>query len=74
VVELGDGGGTLAIDGAPHPLTARREYPAIYARFAELIKARSSEVDREPLRVVADAFTVGEHLTVEPFDWKVAAN
>ncbi len=73
MVELGDGGGTLTIDGAPHPLTARREYSAICARFAELINARSSEVDREPLRAIADAIMVGEHLTVETVDWKVAA-
>ncbi|HYW15227.1 MAG TPA: gfo/Idh/MocA family oxidoreductase, partial [Allosphingosinicella sp.] len=43
------------------------EYPSLYARFAELIEARRSDVDREPLRIVADAFLVGRREMVEPF-------
>ncbi len=44
------------------------EYPALYARFAELIRTRSSEVDTAPLRLVADAFLRGRMLRTEAFD------
>ena len=47
---------------------SRGEYPGLYDRFATLIAARESEVDREPLRIVADAFLVGRRETVEPFE------
>ena len=40
-----------------------REYPLIYRRFAELLGARESEVDASPLRIIADAFLVGERET-----------
>jgi len=44
------------------------EYPAIYRRFAALVASRRSEVDAAPLRVVADAFLIGERTRVAPFD------
>ena len=69
VVELLDGGARLTIDGVPQDVGATGEYPSLYARFAELVEARTSEVDREPLRLVADAFLIGGRETVEPFDW-----
>jgi predicted dehydrogenase len=69
VVELLDGGARLTIDGALREIGSRGEYPALYARFAELIEAGASDVDREPLRLAADAFLAGGRETVEPFDW-----
>jgi D-galactose 1-dehydrogenase len=66
-VELRDGGAKLLIDDAAQELDQIGEYPSIYARFAELVAERSSEVDREPLRIVADAFLVGHREQVEPF-------
>ena len=66
-VELLDGGARLTIDGAPQTVDEYGEYPGIYARFAELIAAGASELDREPLRIVADAFLVGSREQVEPF-------
>ncbi len=68
-IELDDGGMALRIDGVDQALVRTREYPPIYARFADLIAARQSEVDAEPLRLVADGFLVAERTTVEPFDW-----
>jgi D-galactose 1-dehydrogenase len=53
--------GTMAVDEAP------AEYPAIYARFADLIAARASLVHDAPFRLVADAFMLGRRSTVEPF-------
>ena len=58
-----DGGKTeLPVQRAPE-----REYPLIYRRFAELLRARESEVDASPLRIIADAFLVGSRETTEPF-------
>jgi D-galactose 1-dehydrogenase len=69
LVELLDGGARLLVDGDPRPVASRGEYAALYARFAELIEFGESDVDLEPLRIVADAFLVGARETVEPFAW-----
>jgi D-galactose 1-dehydrogenase len=66
-IELLDGGARLTVDGQPLPTGGRGEYPSLYARFAELVRTRCSEVDRDPLRIVADAFLVGRREIVEPF-------
>jgi D-galactose 1-dehydrogenase len=66
-VELRDGGARLLIDGSEQPVAGRGEYPSIYDRFAALVAAREVEVDREPLRIVADAFLVGRREMTEPF-------
>lgn len=68
-LEILDGGARLRIDGATHSLPPAREYPSIYARFAELVEARATEVDIEPLRIVADAMLVGRRSAVAPFTW-----
>lgn len=44
------------------------EYPSIYGHFADLIDERRSDVDVRPLRLVADAYLIGRHLKVEPFE------
>lgn len=67
VLELRDGGARLFVDGAEQTIESRGEYPALYDRFAALVAARQSEVDREPLRIVADAFLIGRRDPVEPF-------
>lgn len=66
-LELLDGGARMTVDGEPRPADGPGEYPSLYARFAELVQAGESEVDREPLRIVADAFLVGRREIVEPF-------
>lgn len=68
-VEISGGGTALAIDGVDQPLAERPEYPPMYARFAELIAARQCDVDAVPLRLVADALLVAEHVPVDRFDW-----
>lgn len=67
-IELRDGGATLSIDGAVQQSGAHREYPSIYARFAELVGKRVVEVDAEPLRIAADAFLAGYREMVEAFE------
>lgn len=67
-IELREGGARLLVDGVERAVESRGEYPGLYDRFAALIAARESEVDREPLRIVADAFLVGRRESVEPFE------
>jgi D-galactose 1-dehydrogenase len=69
-VELREGGAKLSIDGAEQALSGPHEYPSIYDRFATLVAANQCEVDREPLRIVADAFLIGRREAVEPFAWQ----
>ena len=55
------GGNVLEIDG--HPAggenTIMGEYPALYARMAELVRLGQSEVDLAPMVHVSDALTLG---------------
>ena len=54
--------------GAPVSVEERHdEYPQLYTRFAELIRARSSDFDDGPLRLVADAMLIGTRHATEPF-------
>ncbi len=66
-IELRDGGGSLYVDGEKKGADGPGEYASIYERFANLIERQESDVDREPLRIVADAFMVGRRELVEPF-------
>lgn len=65
---LGNGGNSLTISGAPQPTNDEGEYPKLYARFIELTDTRQRDVDIAPLRLVADAFLVGDHRSGDPFD------
>ena len=65
---LGAGGARLSIDGVDRDVGAEREYPEIYARFARLIGEERSDVDRTPLRLVADAFMRCRRIGVDPFE------
>jgi len=64
---LSKGGSVLHVDGQPQIAAADREYPNLYARFAQLVRERRSDVDVTPLRLVADAFMCGARTEVEPF-------
>ena len=67
-VELRNGGSLLSIDGVEQQLTGPSSYPAIYNRFAELCAGQEIEIDRKPLRIVADIFMVGSFNSIESFD------
>ncbi len=63
---LQKGGAVLTLpDGVRHG--EDREYAGVYARFAELVRGGASEVDSEPLRLVADAFLRGTMRRVSAF-------
>jgi predicted dehydrogenase len=58
----------LIVDGHEMSLHARyREYPVLYDRFDQLIRERRCEVDKRPLKLVADMFMVGKHTPVSSF-------
>ncbi|WP_413721054.1 Gfo/Idh/MocA family protein [Silicimonas sp. MF1-12-2] len=68
---LRHGGNALEIDGVSQGEAPglEGEYPALYARMAELVRNGESEVDLAPMIHVADAMTLGRRITVEPFEF-----
>ena len=62
---LTDGGAKLAVDGTEQRASGPGEYTEIYARFAQLIDERRSDVDVRPLRLVADCLLVGSRESVD---------
>lgn len=63
------GGNRLEIDGieAAGENSIMGEYPALYARMADLVTKRQSEVDLAPMTHVADALTLGRRQVVPAF-------
>lgn len=70
-IALTMGGNELEIDGRPAggDRSLMGEYPALYARMAELVRDRRSDVDLAPMVLVANAMILGRRHTVEPFFW-----
>ncbi|EIJ47929.1 D-galactose-1-dehydrogenase [Herbaspirillum sp. GW103] len=66
-VHLKKGGHELWINDKPCELPVEGEYPSLYAHFCKLIRSGSSDVDVAPLRHVADAFMLGEHVVTDAF-------
>ncbi|MBO9579301.1 MAG: Gfo/Idh/MocA family oxidoreductase [Sphingobium sp.] len=65
-LHLARGGAVLTLPTGTQQ-SADIEYPELYARFADLIQQGRSDVDTDPLCLVADAFLRGKRITVEPF-------
>ncbi len=65
------GGNRLEIDGVAvaGENSIMGEYPALYARMADLVKAGRSDVDLAPMVHVADALTLGRRIEVAAFDF-----
>jgi D-galactose 1-dehydrogenase len=63
------GGNVLEVDGqaAKGVNTIMDEYPALYARMAELVHAQASDVDLSPMTHVADALTLGRRDITDAF-------
>lgn len=70
-IALRHGGNQLWIDGVEVAGSSgiEGEYPALYARMAELVRSGASEVDLAPMVHVADALSLGRRVTVAAFDW-----
>ena len=64
---LSFGGKVMTLNGQPMEVATTPEYAALYAHFADLVRARRIDADVGPLQIVADAFLCGRHLDVAPF-------
>ncbi|MBX3581217.1 MAG: Gfo/Idh/MocA family oxidoreductase [Rhizobiaceae bacterium] len=64
---LSSGGAKLTIEGRTVQEQAEREYPALYERFADIVREQRSDVDLAPLQHVADAFMLGRRNVVDGF-------
>lgn len=67
VMRLDAGGAQVTLDGVSQEVSEEGEYPVMYAHFARLIQAGKSDLDLQPLRIVADSFFVGSKTTVADF-------
>ena len=65
---LTHGGSRLTINGMARESAPEAEYAALYHHFAALIAKGESDVDRTPLRLVADAFLRCRRRDTDPFD------
>lgn len=63
------GGNVLEINGeaTAGENSIMGEYPSLYARMAELVRVRASDVDLSPMVHVADALTLGSRITTAAF-------
>jgi D-galactose 1-dehydrogenase len=68
-LELTKGGNTLTIGGTEVSVAQSSEYPALYAKMAELVRTAQSDVDLTPMIHVADAFVLGRRVIVDPFEF-----
>ncbi|WP_297831374.1 Gfo/Idh/MocA family oxidoreductase [Pseudomonas sp.] len=66
-LRLDSGGACLTIDGIAQQVAEEGEYPAVYRHFEQLIRTKASDMDVQPLRLVADSFFLGSRELVEPF-------
>ena len=64
ILDLERGGAVLRLDGETLVSGRDEEYPRLYARFRDLVRAGRSEIEFRPLQLVADAFMLARHETV----------
>lgn len=64
---LSHGGNKLAIDRQAQDVSAEAEYPAIYSRFACLVREKRVEADLAPLRLVEAALARARSIPTEAF-------
>lgn len=69
VVHLLDGGNRCVVDGEEQTVDELGEYPALYARMAELVKNGESDVDLSPMVHVSDIMTLAHREIAPSFDW-----
>ena len=68
-LDLRMGGNVLEIDGVAKAgeNTIMGEYPALYARMAQLLETGANDVDLAPMIHVADALTLGRRVMTDAF-------
>ncbi len=68
-LKLTHGGTKLYVNGKLTVEAPSEEYEAIYARFAQLVKSGTSEMDGAPLELVADCMMLGRRSDTDDFVW-----
>jgi len=68
-VSLMDGGNECFVIDEYMPQSDLGEYPALYARMAELVNAGQSDVDLSPMVHVSDIMTLGRRIIGPAFHW-----
>jgi len=68
-LSLRHGGAVLETSGGLKSAGPDREYRALYARMAELVRAGASDVDLTPMIHLADALSLGRRVQTEPFQF-----
>lgn len=68
-VALLEGGNVCFVDGQQMPCSELGEYPALYARMADLVRQGATDVDLAPMVHVSDAMTLGHREVAAPFEW-----
>ena len=68
-LKLERGGRTLRINGDVVLEHGDEEYAGIHERFADLLDARTSDVDAAPLKLMSDVFFLGARETGPAFEW-----
>ena len=65
------GGNRLEVGGKPAGgvNSIMGEYPALYARMADLVSRGQSDVDLAPMVHVADALTLGKRIITDAFEF-----
>ena len=61
------GGTILEIDGKVVVHEKEAEYPGLYAHFYDLVCRQASDADFSPLRIVADAFMIGQRINAAEY-------
>ncbi|MEO7578471.1 MAG: Gfo/Idh/MocA family oxidoreductase [Massilia sp.] len=64
---LSMGGTTLEIDGKVVLHEKEAEYPGLYAHFYDIVSQQTSDADFSPLRIVADAFMLGQRIAAPEY-------
>lgn len=68
-LRLDNGGARASVDGVRQSVADEGEYTLLYRHFARLIQNGASDLDLQPLRVVADAFLTGNARPGPAFEW-----
>jgi predicted dehydrogenase len=69
LLRLTDGGCRLELPGQPALSGPNEEYPRLYRHFAQLVRQGESDVDLQPIQLVADAFLVADRRVTEAFEF-----
>jgi len=69
LVYVMEGGNECVVNDMDVPGSDLDEYPALYARMADLVRSGQSDVDLSPLVHVSDIMTLGRRVIAPAFEW-----